>query len=398
MFRRASVLVTLAVLMMIVGTGAYSAAPGYAYFVIFVATALVISNSVFLSSPLHFVDPLRLTGILLFNAFFLLMSMRSSLELRAQIGHFIAFFVFLLSFAAIRLAQAEDLSTQMQSCQRMIRIAAVATLVLLLGAQLAESFGYIEPQLGNRAAADFAIGQRPGGFLNVNMTAAIALALAYIIFEIGNIPTRLTSTLTLFLLCTVVLISQSRAVMLCSGLYVMLLLFRDRLGLGVLATAASLGMAVIALLDEGRLFEVFLDSLATRFGEDDSFNERISQIRTGFGLIAEAPLWGHGYRYLEHLTGRSSHNEVIENAVNFGILGSIVVWASFFLIYRPRSVPLLVACLAPMLFFSHNFFETASLQAVLGMACGITAARKKRDLKPTSVDLRYDEALVDRVT
>jgi O-antigen ligase len=363
------------VLMTVVSTGAYTAAPGIAYFIILGVSGLVLSNHILLRSPLRYLQPLRLIGILSLSAFFLFVSMRLSVEPRVQFAYPISFYVFLLSFAAIQLTQYPQ-EEEARRSSTAIRVAVLLTLFLIIGAQIAETLGYISGELVRRNAADLSIGQRPGGFLNVNIAAATALALVYVFFEIGQLPTRLLSTVCVLLLGVVLLISQSRAAMLFGAMYIITLILRRRLRTRTVASAVFLAIGgYLLFVDDAQLVELFMESIATRFEEDDSFNERLALIRIGTDLLGEAPLWGHGYRYVEHLTGRSSHNEIIENAVNFGVLGSIVVWGSFFAIYQPRSISFLLACIAPVLFFSHNFFETASFQVALGLACGIAALR-----------------------
>jgi O-antigen ligase len=371
-------LTAVIVLMTVVSTGAYTAAPGVAYLIILGVSGLVLSNPILRRSPLRYLQPLRLTGILTLSAFFLFVSMRLSVEPRVQLAYPISFYVFLLSFAAIQLTQYPQ-KEEARRPNTAIRLAVLLTLFLIIGAQIAETLGYISGDLVRRNAADLSIGQRPGGFLNVNIAAATALALVYVFFEMEQLPTRLLSTLCVVLFGVVLLVSQSRAAMLFGTLYIATLILRDRLSLGALASAVVLAIGgYLLFVDDAQLVEVLMESIATRFDEDNSFNERLALIRIGTELLGEAPLWGHGYRYVEHLTGRSSHNEIIENAVNFGVLGSVVVWGSFFAIYQPRSISFLLACIAPVLFFSHNFFETASFQVALGLACGIAALRHTR--------------------
>jgi hypothetical protein len=141
------------------------------------------------------------------------------------------------------------------------------------------------------------------------------------------------------------------------------------------------------------------ERIASRFESDHSSRERFQVLKLGWTLLGDAPLWGHGYRYVQHLTGIGTHNQIIEIAVNFGVIGSLVVWSGFVLMYRVRSFHLFAACIAPTLFFTHNFFETVSLQALLGVACALplntfflTHTTSGTPVNPS----RYPEAIVSR--
>ena len=94
----------------------------------------------------------------------------------------------------------------------------------------------------------------------------------------------------------------------------------------------------------------------------------------GIAEIENAPLFGNGYRHIQALTGQSTHNELIENLVNFGLFGFVAVSLAFGLLYLPASAAFIFLCIIPSLIFSHNFFDNASLQTVIGMALSIDRA------------------------
>jgi hypothetical protein len=47
---------------------------------------------------------------------------------------------------------------------------------------------------------------------------------------------------------------------------------------------------------------------------------------------------------------------------------------AFGLLYLPASAAFIFLCIIPSLIFSHNFFDNASLQTVIGMALSIDRA------------------------
>jgi O-antigen ligase len=355
----------------------YTLVPGFAYALIIVASLVVIANPVFQNSVFDYLPPERIAGVLLFNAFFLIATFGSDLDTRTRFVHLLSLGTFLLSFATTTLS-LQGVPEKRESANRILRLAAMAALIVLFCGQLAEVFGYIAPQDPGVGRDELSLWQRPGGFLNANMTAAVSLVLAYSIFELSDQRGNVLDSAALMLFVASLALTQSRAGILFSTIYLAILVFRRQIDYRPVLCALIVTVVVAASYSDEPLLRLFIDNLASRFQGDSSYSERINVFLRALGLFGDAPLFGHGYRYIQGLLSVSTHNEILENAVNFGIVGSIVVWISFFLIYEPRSLSFFVACIAPSLLFSHNFFETVSLQVTLGTACAISSMQSMR--------------------
>jgi O-antigen ligase len=367
-------LAVLTVLLMLLGSAVYTVAPGYAYPLILLAALVVIANPAFQNSVYHYVPLERLAGVFIFNAFFLIATFQTELDLRTRFVHLISLGVFLLTFTTTRLA-LEGMSNSRAKAEGTLRLAALATLIVLFCGQLAEVFGYIEPSDPGGIRDELSFWQRPGGFLNANMTAAVGLALIYIVCEVSTRRAKVLIAGSLAVFSMSLVLTQSRTGVLFFALYLLTLLFRGRLSYWfVLLLLIVLSLLAATYLGEP-LFQLLMDNFVGRFQLDFSLSERVAVLARALDLVGDSPILGHGYRYVQHVMSVSTHNEILENAVNFGIAGSIVVWISFFLIYQPRSFSFLLACIAPSILFSHNFFETVSLQAILGVACVVSLMR-----------------------
>ena len=112
-------------------------------------------------------------------------------------------------------------------------------------------------------------------------------------------------------------------------------------------------------------------SVTTRFTGDQSSAIRMSLLQQGWSAFTEFPIFGNGYRYLENATSYSSHNQILEVLINFGIFGFIVICIACYFLYTPLSIALCIVCIFPTLLFSHNFFDTYAFQAALGLALAV---------------------------
>jgi O-antigen ligase len=229
--------------------------------------------------------------------------------------------------------------------------------------------------LGGSEDAELTV--RPGGFLNPNMTAAIALVLAFVASRLSTGARDAIHLACLLVASIVVVLAQSRAGLLALGVHVGCLAWRRPavlVAVGVAGVAAVAWIGADALLDVAGLVEHLLD----RFSRDNSSDERLVVLELGMAAIDERPWFGHGYRHLEHVFGRSAHNEFVETTVNFGFVGLAVALVGVTLILLPASVHLLVVCVAPSVLFSHNFLDTVELQACLGLALAVDRSGRGR--------------------
>jgi O-antigen ligase len=135
--------------------------------------------------------------------------------------------------------------------------------------------------------------------------------------------------------------------------------------------AAAICLAFLIDLDSGRLALQLLG----RITGDYSSQERLELLKHGLAAFMDAPFLGKGYRYVELTAGQSTHSELVEILANFGLAGLVAIGLASYLLYRGGSARFLLVCVAPTFLFSHNFFETVSFQAALGLALAADRSR-----------------------
>ncbi|NBP24892.1 MAG: O-antigen ligase domain-containing protein, partial [Proteobacteria bacterium] len=223
-----------------------------------------------------------------------------------------------------------------------IRIWALLGLLILVGGQVAQLFGWLPGAIDVSGEEPVRLLVRPGGFHNPNATAAIALVLLEVLLSgHGERKPRLLATGWIVTI-VVVLLAQSRAVavflLVRAAMAVWLASRRQALRILAVASAVILGGLWLDSLVGGEAVRNLGEVFFARFAGDESSQERTTLLRLGFEEFCQSPWFGHGYRHLTFLVGLSTHNEVLENLVNWGFVGSLPTWAGFFLIYG-RSRP-----------------------------------------------------------
>jgi O-antigen ligase len=213
---------------------------------------------------------------------------------------------------------------------------------------------------------------RPGGFHNSNMTAALAL-LFLLLPRLHHSPGFGTRGLLVMVLAVAVIgLTQSRAGLAALLLYSAWLFRRHPIRLLVGVALALLVSVVSGSWDQGAVLFELVQRFGDRFGGDSSSTERAWLMRMALQSIQEAPLFGYGYGFLvDRYAAGGSHNQVIELLVAFGVVGGVTMLAAAVLLLWPASALLVLVGVLPSLLFSHNFFDSASFQAALGMALAI---------------------------
>lgn len=331
---------------------------------------------------LKLIDLRLLSGVLLFNIFFLsryILPLPVSDEgaLHFAFDHVMFNYITALClFLAVYASSGLFLSLR-QDClkinnQILIAVLAVIALAILLYGQL------IWPE--NRLPTLNRLLARPGGYFNPNTAAAIALVLMFAVVRIAWFEHKLFEFTALVLAGAVVLFSQSRAsIIVLTAFAGYLFLFRYPIKYSMIFFI-SLTVVVSGLfLFEVKLLDLFF-SIFNRLQGDTSSGERLFLLQQGWAGFLDSPLWGNGYRHVIYDMGLSdsSHNEIIESLTNFGLAGFLVLCISCYCLYVPSSLMFVLVCVAPMFMFSHNFFETFSLQASLGLALAADRYRSSK--------------------
>ena len=350
---------------LLVCTGANSALPGSGFLMLALGLAALALNPLLRERPGELLLARMLLGAAIFNVVFLMYGVSHSLEGRIYLIHLYSLLWMCLAFALASGAWRAMPDRQAQWAQA---ICAVGLIVLLFG-QWAQIKGWIvAPDERFERRAELAAALRPGGFLNPNTTAAIALALLYA----SGLHRRRVFTLFAACICllatTVVALTQSRAALLALAICLVVIGRRHPLRLLLIAIVFGAGGWMTGAWDAaGVLFEVF-DRFAGRFSGDASSSERAYILRRAWEAIQEAPLFGQGYGYLIRSYEMGSHNQLTELWVDFGLFGALPMLAAGMLMLGRVSALFVVVCVLPAFVFSHNYFDSAHLQAALGLA------------------------------
>lgn len=354
-------------------SGLYTVLPGSGYLILLLSLGLLLSDARFRAAPGRYWQARQVLGLLAFNAVFLLYGVWHGLEARLYVLHLFTLCMFLIALACSRLAFGDALQGPAGGTGWSLPglMAGLGLLLLLLG-QLVQMAGWL-PDVKPPAATFLAsLVFRPGGFHNSNMTAA--LALLFLLLPRLHAKPRLgfQGFAVLMLAVVVIGLTQSRAGLAALALYSAWLFRRHPLRI-LAGTAALMLVGVVSGgWEQGTVLFDLVQRFGDRFGGDASSTERAWLMRMALQSIYESPLFGHGYGFLvERYAAGGSHNQVIELLVAFGVVGGLLMLASAVLLLWPASALLVLVGVLPSLLFSHNFFDSASFQAALGMALAI---------------------------
>jgi hypothetical protein len=358
------------------GSAAYTLVPGSGYLVVGLVAMLLICSPAITVTGTPGLPALPLMGFALFNGLFMLRSVGDSLDLRTQLVHVLSLGTFVLSLTAWRAVLRLD----RPRAAALLSAAALCGICVLLMGQFAEMAGLIDRRNLGVTPGDTTYAFRPGGLLNPNMTAAIAVVLLFSIGESQRArPLTWTACLAAVLVTVVVALTQSRTLI--AALLLYLLVLAARRPRMLLVVPAIIAVASFAVLDQssGEIVEVLLQRAIARFdgslASDVSNAERLQVMMFALESAGRSPVFGNGYLHLVDLAGISSHNQAVDLMVDFGAIGLVSGAIAFGLLYLPASPMLWAVCLLPTLMFSHNFFDSAPFQACVGMALAVERER-----------------------
>ena len=203
-------IVFFCLILAIIGTGFYTQFPGKSYVLILVACILILLDPRFFWKPLDYVNPKILLGYALFNIFLLIQVLLYRLEENYYLSQFYATSLILLINALINLnldrRQYLDIGIF-----RQYGIFIFLSLFVLLMGQFAQVFGLIEGfDFIDGNQEDFINRGRPGGFLNSNVTAAIAIVMLFSLLRLGKLIGYKYLFIGLPVTLVIVILSQSR--------------------------------------------------------------------------------------------------------------------------------------------------------------------------------------------
>jgi hypothetical protein len=225
---------------------------------------------------------------------------------------------------------------------------------------------------------------RPGGFLNSNMTAALALMWLFMALESKIHSSILIKVLVFILTITVCLLTQSRAALLFLTMYVLYKLIVLR-NFNFLISIVFFGLVAIsvAYYFELEILQQLIEKFTSRAdSNEDSARERVYLIGYSIDSFFNAPIFGNGIRYVANTAGNgnSSHNQILEVLTNFGLIGFFMVSALYLTFYHKNSLVYLILCIFPTLFFSHNFFENSAYQITLAFVYTLNSKEEKTEI------------------
>lgn len=357
---------TLAVSMLGVGTGLYILFPPVAFVMPLLGAWALLLYRPFRQRPLSYLEIKLVTGVFIYNIFFMCHSVFYSFELKVYFAHWVSLGMFALTYALAK-GVLDRTAARHLSGRSLVVYFSIACLAILLAGQYAEIRGYIDVWGISRSNGDDSIFLRPGGFLNPNFTASVALVHLFIVATLRK-GRGVSLAIAAVLACLIVGLSQSRAAFLALACVVIVHLFRS-------GPAAFLRHFAMVIVVGGLLATQFIEEIGpligavtTRFEGDESSDERAMLVEFGISAFSDAPFLGNGFMYGNRSIGASTHNEIIEALANFGAIGALFVMVAFMLMYLPCSVYFAIICIAPAFVFSHNFFATIPFQASLGVA------------------------------
>jgi O-antigen ligase len=359
---------SLSAILIFVGTGLYTQFPSVAYIPIMFAVVLLLSNRRFVRAPHRYIEPNMFKGFAIFNVFLLLQIVFSRLELHAFFFQFFAISLMVLTYALVKFI-ADEKGFAYLSIFKQLGVVVLLGLMLLLAGQIAQITGYIEQVNYDGADVDVLTTlARPGGFLNPNVTAAIAIVLLFTLDRLSIFINKRFFVAALPLTIAVVLLTQSRAALI-ALLGILLIILTKHSWRHMIATLLMASVCVFIIsIAYPDVATSLIDNVMQRFEGDASSDDRQNMLHNGLNAFSDAPLFGHGSTYLVSKFGVSSHNQLIEILVGYGLLGLSVLAPAFLLLYFPMSALMFALCILPMFLFSHNFFDSGPYQVAVGLA------------------------------
>jgi len=366
-------------LVVFLGVGVYGTVPGAAYGVVIAAILITLCSDDFRRSVTAWIPSRMLIGALLLAGFLAAQVFFGRLEFRDFFYQISATVLMLLSHCFVSMSMADKEFNGDVGWNRLTVIFVIGIVGLLI-AQLGQIFGFVErvDVASDMDQENFITSARPGGFLNPNTTAAIAVTLLFAIERIDRRSEGYWFVALLPVTMVVVGLSQSRSALLVLAVLFVYAMFGRTVGKIGLMFLPVVSAAAPLLASFPELTQAVFDNFMDRFEGDDSSDERTLMLDRAWAAFQSDPCFGVGPYFLIERFGVSSHNQALEILAVYGLIGFVFFAATFILIFLPFSLALGLVCIAPMFLFSHNFFDSISFQAVLGAALAVDRSCKLR--------------------
>lgn len=351
-----------------IGTGLYTIFPSASYLLIGFACLVLFADKSFQTNPKAFVDMQMIKGTILFNAFLLIQVIVGRMELSAYVNQMISVNILIAVYVYTNLIfKFEDL--RFGHAVLSFNFALLLSMTLLLLGQIAQITGRIQQVNFEGADREILIAvARPGGFLNPNVTASIAVSILYILKQLRKVGSDAFVVIAAPIACIIVLLTQSRAAAIALLILIVIIFSTSKRSYALGMLLFSIGMIYIG-------FEMFsdessklIDNALGRFEGDASSDDRQFLLSSALDGFANNPIFGNGHEYMVSNYGVASHNLLAEILVSYGLVGFILIGASIALLYLPSSPSLVIFCVVPLFLFSHNFFDSVPYQMMIGVA------------------------------
>ena len=261
-------------------------------------------------------------------------------------------------------------------------------LIIILSGLFLESYGVISfnedvHESGQyEMSAENKLLARPGGFMNANMTASLAILWFYVAFELPQRYSYILKLFVLILTVAVCLLTQSRAAILFFLIYLVyaVLVLRNK-SLLISVLVGCVAIIVAAYLFDVDIVNALIEKLSSRGDSKESnAQERLGLIAYAFNAFFDSPIFGNGIFYVAKTEGHnvSSHNQILEILSSYGLVGFVIMCLIYWVFYHKNSFSYLILCIFPTLFFSHNFFENYAFQVALGFAYSLVSKGDER--------------------
>lgn len=374
--------VGLGLIIIIIGSGAYTQIPGLGYIFPLLLFTLLMLDHDFLKNKAKYVNKKMAISLFIFILFFSIQFLLNRILFNRFLFYIIATSIMFIVYTVSRIIILRTKNLNLHFFYGMSSIVFL-TLALILAGQFAQMFGYIENINFDGAQFDKMLTlSRPGGFLNPNESAAIALALFYTAYNLSNFVGIFIYLISIIPTVLIIFISQSRVAIL--SLLIMVFFttkFSIRRALLMLIFLMTISTIFVYYLNDysSEMMDLLINSLS-RFEGDDGSDERFNVFQFGLDAFIKSPIFGNGASFSIENFGISTHSEPVEIASSYGIFGILVLGLVVWLTYFPSSIFFKLFCFIPFFMFSHNFMESAALQSVLGLALALDRASLKKNV------------------
>ena len=362
----------MCIAVVVISTGIYSEIPYSQYASIVLCSIIIITNKFACSLFFRTVSRKILFSVAL-SLFYFVVILYSGWSFKAAVTPTLSLFTFVFMYGIISVS----LSRSTEYTVVLLKYTIFGCLVLILFGQWLQSIGLVLTSQVQLSFEQLQWFDRYGAFLNANQTGHIVIMLLYSYFILIESKKDFLFLMLVLIIALIILITiNSRATYLYFLLLVVYFFKEKQQYLNTNFVIMSIVMLVFLII-----LVPFLDydfeRIWIRLDLDVVSGSRFRLLDFSVDAIVRRPLVGSGYRYVQSVMGASSHNEIIENWVNFGLFGLLAVSFFSFGIYRGHHWFAYFVFSLPIL-FSHNFFDQPSIQVAVALVLSMGELEKLR--------------------